>query len=107
MSASQIVSAHRSVAICLCCIVTACATPAPPEPIIRTVTVQVPFDDPACIRAARERLGARPAYPDSDEALRAAANVFEGVQLLQAGRILRMAREVALESAIAACSGAP
>lgn len=83
----------------------ACATPAPPEPIVRTVEVRVPYDDPACIRAAQERLGPSPNYPDTDQALAAAETVFRGVQLLQAGRVLRIAREAALTAAIAACGG--
>lgn len=83
-----------------------CSTPQQPEPVIRTVEVRIPFDDPACARAARDRLAAeRPNYPDSDEALRRAANAFEGAQLLLAGRLLRIAREASLVAAIEACAG--
>lgn len=85
-------------------LLTACQT-AQPEPRIITQEVRVPYDDPACIRAARERLGARPDYPDTDQALAAAESVFRGVQLLQAGRVLRIAREAALTAAIDACAG--
>lgn len=76
-----------------------------PEPIIRTVEVRVPSDDPACARAARDRLRQdAPAYPDTEDALSHAAGVFEGVQLLRAGRLLRIAREAALIAAIEACA---
>lgn len=74
-----------------------------PEPQIRTVEVRVPYDDPACVRAALERLGPAPDYPDSDAALAAAQTVFQGVQLLRAGRVLRIAREAALSDALRAC----
>ena len=74
------------------------------EPEVRTVEVMVPVDDPACARAAVERLGAAPAYPDTPEALRAAPNLFERVKLLLAGRELRMAREAAITDALEACA---
>ncbi len=88
---------------------TACTPTPPPEPIVRTVEVRVPFDDPACAREARDRLRQEaPQYPDSDDALSRAASVFEGVQLLRAGRVLRIAREAAIMGAIEACaSGMP
>jgi hypothetical protein len=81
-----------------------CSTPAPPEPIIRTVEVQVLVDDPACAREAVARLNPAPAYPDADEALRAAPNLFERVKLLLAGRLLRAAREAAITDALEACA---
>lgn len=80
----------------------ACAT-ARPEPVVRTVEVRVPYDDPRCVREALARLGAAPSYPDTDAALRSAETVFRGVQLLQAGRLLRIAREAALTAALEAC----
>lgn len=85
---------------------TACATmqPRAPEPIIRTVEVQVPFDDPACARAAVSELGAAPAYPDTETALRDAPNLFERVKLLLAGRKMRMVRELSLNMALEDCA---
>jgi len=93
--------------ICMSCLLAACQTAQAPEPIIRTIEVRIPFDDPACARAAVERLGPSPAYPDTENALRTAPTVFAGVQLLKAGRILRIAREAALGGAIAACAARP
>lgn len=93
-----------ALAVCLAFALSACAGGARPEPIIRTVEVRVPVDDPACARAAVERLGEAPAYPDTSAALTAAADLFERVKLLLAGRELRSAREVALGDAIKACA---
>lgn len=75
-----------------------------PEPIIQTVEVRVPVDDPACAREAVARLGEAPAYPDTPEALAAAPNLFERIKLLLAARELRGAREAALTDALAACA---
>lgn len=85
----------------------ACAGGERPEPIIRTVEVQVPVDDPACARAAVAQLGETPAYPDAPAALQAAADLFERVKLLLAGRELRDAREAALTDALKACASEP
>lgn len=79
----------------------------PPEPTIKVVEVQVPVDDPACAREAVARLGEAPAYPDTPEAITAAANLFERVKLLLAGRELRAAREAALKGALEACADQP
>lgn len=96
----------RIFAIALCMVLAACSTTgrAPPEPIIRTVEIKVPVDDPACARAAVESLGAAPAYPDTPEAIQAAPNLFERVKLLLAGRAMRKAREEALADALKACA---
>ncbi|MES2295263.1 MAG: hypothetical protein V4527_18345 [Pseudomonadota bacterium] len=95
----------RLSALLVTTLLAACAQTPPPEPIVRTVTVQVPYDDPACAREARDRLRQEAvAYPDTDDALGRAASVFEGVQLLRAGRVLRIAREIALLAAIEACA---
>lgn len=90
-------------ALALCLTVAACASgPAlpPPEPIIRTVEIKVPVQVPC---PALEKLGAEPIYPDTDAALKAAANLFERVKLLMAGRVLRMARGAAVAAALASC----
>lgn len=75
-----------------------------PRERIRTVEVATPYDDPECARAALQRLGAPPAYPDIDGALQQAENIFDRVKLLLAGRELRQDREQALTDAIKACA---
>lgn len=76
-----------------------------PEPEIRTVEVMVPVDDPACARDAVARLGDDPAYPDAPAAISGAADLFERVKLILAGRELRIAREAALAAALKVCAG--
>lgn len=99
----------RIAILAACLALAACGTTRieRPEPIIRTVEVKVPVDDPACAREAVARLGADPAYPDTPEAIRAALNLFERVKLLLAGRELRIAREAALKDALEACADQP
>lgn len=63
------------------------STPAPlppPEPVIRTVTVDRPIPVP-CVAGVPDE----PAFPDSDMALHAASDIFAGTKLLLAGRIER------------------
>lgn len=95
--------------LALALLLAGCATAdrAPPEPIIRTVEVHVPVDDPACARGALERLGPAPAYPDNNAALRTAIGIFEQTKLLLAGRELRIAREAALAGALQVCGTTP
>lgn len=76
----------------------------PLEPTVRTVEVRVPVVQPC---PALERLGPRPNYPDTTQALAAAAGVAGKVALLLAGRILRIAREDAAEDAMRACANPP
>lgn len=78
-----------------------CAGGERPEPIIQVREVQVPVSVPC---QAMQRLGTAPAYPDTDQALRSSPSLFEQVQLLLAGRVLRIARLDATEAAIATCS---
>lgn len=75
-----------------------------PEPVIRTVEVQVPVDNPECARKAMAELGTGILYPDTDAALAASGTLFDRVKLLLAGRELREARETALVSALAECA---
>lgn len=74
-----------------------------PEPVIETVEVKVPVDDPACARKAVAEIPAI-VYPDTDEALSQAPNVFERVKLLVAGRVLRQAREAMLIGSLVECA---
>lgn len=73
-----------------------CATTR--EPQIRTVEVKVPVP----VKCSADP-GPKPAYPDTDEALRAASDIFDRTKLLLAGRRLRIAREGELEAANAGC----
>lgn len=76
-----------------------CATTPPPEPVVRTVTVNVPVAVP-CVP---ETIGEAPVYSDSDEAVRAAADGAERYRLLFVGRGERNARLAVLESALGGC----
>lgn len=76
-----------------------CATTQTPEPVIRTVTVNVPVPAP-CVPAT---LAPAPEYPDTDSALRKATDAAERYLLVFAGRLLRDARLTQLETVVAAC----
>lgn len=69
------------------------------EPVVRTVTVNVPV----AIECVPVTLGAAPDYPDTDEALRAAPDAAERYRLLFLGRLLRDARLGEVESVILSC----
>ncbi len=79
-------------------VLSACASAPPREPVVRTVTVSVPIAIPC-----RPDLDAAPAYPDTAKALKEAADLFERVKILLAGRELRIARVAAVEGALKAC----
>jgi len=76
----------------------ACATAPVGRAAPRTVDLPTPI-------ACRADVGPPPVYPDTDDTLRAAADLFERVKLLAAGRLMRMARERDLTAALGACSG--
>jgi hypothetical protein len=78
-------------------LLSACA--GKPEPVIRTVTVNVPV----AVDCVPATLGAAPAYPDTDEALRAAPDAAERYRLLFLGRLLRDARLGEVEPVIQSC----
>lgn len=69
------------------------------EPIVRIVEVPVPVAS-ACVPAT---LGEAPNYPDTDAALKSAADAAERYLLLGAGRPLRIARLRELEIVANAC----
>ena len=74
---------------------------SPPEPVIRTVEVKVPVSVPC---PALEQLGpTEPAYPDTNDALSSAANIFERVKLLLQGRAQRDARLQQYHAAKGSC----
>jgi hypothetical protein len=85
--------------VIIACGLSACATPAPPEPIVRTVEVKVPIP----IRCTPS-LSPAPAYPDSDTAIASTLDIFQLGQMYRAGRALRIAREAELEAALRGCS---
>ncbi len=85
---------------CLTLSLAACASPAAPEPIIRTVEVRVPVPV-SCIPADFDRDG--PAYPDTDAALLGAEDPAERYSLLWAGRGIRQAREAELMGVLEGC----
>lgn len=57
-----------------------------PEPKVRTVTVSVPVTRP-CVA---KDVDLAPQFPDTDAALRASAGAGDMMQLLAAGRLLRI-----------------
>ena len=81
------------------------ASPPPPPPRApvaeKVVRVRVPV--PVPIKCVPDELGAPPAYPDSDQALRAAGGAADRYQLLAAGRILRDERLAKLEEVVRKC----
>jgi hypothetical protein len=85
-------------AVALCAMLCACASKESAPLDVHTVKVPIP------IRCEVD-VGPAPLWPDSDDALRAAPDLFHRVQLLVAGRLLRMAREQELTVALEGCSG--
>lgn len=77
----------------------ACKTTEPPEPIIKTVYVNVPVSQP-CVP---KTLGAAPDYVDTDDALRSAPDAASRYQILYGGRLQRVARLGELEPVVRSC----
>lgn len=77
----------------------ACAT-TPTEPEVRTVEVVVTKPVPCPALAA---LGPEPSYPDTNEAIRAAATLADRALLVMTGRVQRIQRLLEYEAAKAAC----
>lgn len=92
---------RASMLIVLTSMLAACGGGERPEPRIEVREVRVPVPVPC---QAAQRLGPAPTYPDTNEAVRSAPTIFEQVQLLLAGRALRIARGESLEEAVQACS---
>lgn len=73
------------------------------EPIVKTVYV----DRPVAVQCVPTSLDTPPSYPDSNAALKQAADAAERYALIAAGRLLRDARLAELEPVIVNCrSGA-
>lgn len=77
----------------------ACASQAPPEPIVRAVEVRVPV----AVTCVPSGLSEPPAYIDTDAALKSAAGPEDRFQLLAAGRIQRNQRLAQVEPVVAGC----
>ena len=91
----------RNLILVLGALLAGCASkPAPrPEPEIRTVEVAVPVP----VGCVPPNIAKPSAYPDTDAALRRAADAAERYQLVFAGRQLRSARLAEIEPVVAAC----
>lgn len=61
---------------------------------------------PAPVKCVPDDLGPPPAYPDTEQALRAAGGAADRYQLLAAGRILRDERLAKLEEVVKKCRAA-
>lgn len=72
-----------------------------PEPQIITKEVRVPVAV-SCVTQSP----AKPNYPDTNEALAAAPDIFEAVKLLLAGRELSRPYEAEMEAVIGGCVAA-
>ena len=90
----------RYVLIAAVSLLAACQTApkALPEPIFRTVEVQIPIAVPCPVTEPPVV-----AYPDSRSAIRSAPNIAERARLYAAGRPLREATEDELRAALRAC----
>lgn len=88
---------RRRLAVLLALLVIGCASSPDTPP-----SVEVLIPQPVACAADP---GPPPDYPDNDQALAEATDIFVGVQLLKAGRILRIAREAELNAALSACIG--
>ena len=97
-------------------LVTACATKtlAPPQSVVLVkqvvLTREVPQirvlrpEPPPRAKRCMVTLAAAPTYPDDAAALRKAPTIYEQVQLLLAGRALRMERERTLTESLKRCA---
>lgn len=89
---------RRAIALVLGCVSLAACNTVAPEPKVQIQRVEVPV----AIKCSADP-GRAPNYADSNDALRAAKDIFEQVRLLLAGRKQRMAREAELVAANAGC----
>jgi hypothetical protein len=87
----------------LCCgiALAACATAPEPKIEVREVKVAVP------VRCDPQPRPVKPDFPDTDEAIKGAPDIFVEAQLYKAGRKLRIPYERELEAALSGCTGDP
>jgi hypothetical protein len=90
---------HGVVLTALALILGACSSTGT-EPPVKTITVDVPVAVKCAVATPAE-----PAYPDTDQALADAADIFAGVQLLKEGRALRIAYIQGLQATLKGCTG--
>lgn len=76
-----------------------CASLAKPEPVIKTMRVEVPV----AVQCVPKTTPEPPTYVDTDAALKSAAGPEDRFQLMAAGRIQRMQRQAITEPIISAC----
>lgn len=88
----------RAIPVAFGLLLAACATTTP-EPKVVTKVVQVPVVR-ACVPTTFPQ---SPSFPDTDSAMRAAPGAGDLLQLLAAGRILRIERLKDLEAVVSAC----
>ena len=82
------------------------ATPTAPEAAVPAPDRVVRVIVPKAVKCVPDDLGAPPAYPDTDTALRGAGGAADRYQLLAAGRILREQRLQKLEDVVRRCRNA-
>jgi hypothetical protein len=75
---------------------TTAPAPATPTKVVRVIVAKP-------VKCVPDDVGAPPAYPDTDAALRDAGGAADRYQLIAAGRILRQQRLQKLEDAIRRC----
>lgn len=90
---------YRVAALAALGILTACAAPKTPEPIVVTRDLLKPVSV-TCVPAT---LTAAPEYPDTDQALLAASGADRRYLMLIAGRLLRIQRLSQLEIVVREC----
>jgi hypothetical protein len=92
------IRAYAIFAACViaCIVLAGCASDKPGEIKLQTVNVPVPVH-------CTPKIETIVIYPDSTDALRTAANIFERTKLLLAGRDIRTARIQELEAALKGC----
>lgn len=74
----------------------------PVEPIVRVQTVNVPVPVPC-----KPDTGPEPSFADSPEAIQSAADIYDRVKLMLAGRAQRAAWLEVQRAALQGCAGPP
>lgn len=82
--------------VCLSILLFGCGSTPPERVVTQTVNVPVPVH-------CKPDIETTVVYPDTDDALRSAVNIFERTKLLVAGRDIRTARILKLETALKGC----
>ncbi|HEV2362687.1 MAG TPA: hypothetical protein VGS12_00665 [Caulobacteraceae bacterium] len=99
MRAPAAAAAGRYAILCVASAAFLAACQTAPAPVIVTKDVNLPVAAPCAADP-----GPDPIYVDTASALAAAADLFERVKLLLAGREQRIAREGELKAALSGCS---